>query len=312
MTAASQYDLSGPEEARIAKQRNFLVTRINAVWRNPEDGLDTEVRLVAVKGGVELGLRGLEKGDTPVNLANWALDEAHEFMLAGGIDHATTFDLRIGPACIKFPVYPDNVTGGSMTSELLVQQALQHNESLSALFFEATRDILRIQGETVKSLSNALTERDSTIAKLVADQLAIARTNAEILDTKRERDIEMRALERKEQRYDMGAQKVLGMLDGVTNLGGQFLMKKAEKSLQEDGNVIDKFADMLDDDEKKLFAMLFSRVSARAQGQSTAPLLPKTGEASAEPSGQSGQSGDGQAPTETAPPPGAPNGATHL
>lgn len=253
-------DIDVLENKRIKLARAGLTKKLATVWRAAKD-VSVEYELVARSGGpLGGGCQSTTEADNPGSVAAWAVDVADEYLIDTGASGQTGFILRFGSKQFQFYLTPDAVGEGTVNDQL--QQALAHNEALAGLYIETT-------GETIKSLTHALTQKDAalatkdaTITAMLDKQVQVAQAYAQVMDTKYVRDIEMRQLERKEARYDMGASKVLGMLDSIMNIAGPKLLEKIEEKMSP--HVLDKLASLLTPAEQNDLARLVQVAQTRA------------------------------------------------
>ncbi len=262
-----------PTELRLTKQKQFVVGRLTPLWRPSAGGVMTEAELIATRGGFSLGVRAVEPGDTPVTIAAWAVEAANEFCVSSGQNLAQGFDLLIPPAKVSFFLYPDSTES---TGEGVLSQLLQQTETRDTVYYNAIREVLDTQGRLITDLSKHTTTAAEAMQRMMSDQLAIVRLNAELADTRMQRELSYRTETRREDRTDAMSRQFLGMLEQAAGVSGQFLMAKAQKSL-ESGNVMDKFAEMLTDDERAVLGKLLESVQTRTMAQRAAasPVVPK-------------------------------------
>jgi hypothetical protein len=255
--------LDDPHENRIKMARAGLMKKLAAVWRGARE-VSVEYELVARSGGpLGGGPQSTTEADSAATIAAWAVDTANEFLIDTGAAGQTGFILRFGSVSFQFYLTPENDASlGSRDRQL--EQALAHNEALASLYIETTSSTIKSLSTALASKDAALMSKDATINAMMDRQLEVVRAYAQIMDTKYQRDIEMKGAERREARYDLAAGQVMNLLGGVASVAGPKIIEKIEERMSP--NVLDKLASLLTPEEKALLGKLLQNAQARAAG----------------------------------------------
>lgn len=251
-----------PSDLRMQVQVRRVTAKITTIWR-PTKGVLKEAELVNAPNGISVKIRSLEEDDTPVSIARWAVEEANEFLIDSMSAKPMTFDIRLGADGmykVSFVLYPDSDGG---TSEVaIVAQLLQQNETREALFYEMTRGMLGQQADMIAKLAQSHAAYAEATSRSIADQLKIVQMNAELADTRIQRELAYRTEARREERLDNVSSKFLGLVDGVAGVGGQYLAGRMQKELEK-ANAVDQLLGLCDPDEKAALELILSRIQAR-------------------------------------------------
>lgn len=238
--------------------RRSLIAKVSAGWRERGENDSDHAEVIYIKTGSALDTRPIEQEDTPESIVEWAAEVVGEFLKdVHGPQH---FNLLVGKEKYGFYAYIEGeaIEPGGM-AEAIVDQVLSHNAQLVELVVGATKSYK----DVVEQLTAALKDKDATITGMIRANVDNAAAIGAIYDQKALRELEVQHLAASEHRKDLAADKVMGLLEQVTGMGGRLLVQKVEEKMGP--HVLDQIASLLSEEEQKAFGDIIMRAQARAQ-----------------------------------------------
>jgi hypothetical protein len=254
-----------------AHQIRAVTNKLASAWRPVSDDRENLAELVHSNTGDRVDERSFHGKDENIHsLASWAVEQANAHCTQLDFGTPQRYDLIFNGTPVQFWVTPRHGAADGQMLEMTLSRVFDHQESMLGQYFEdkahtqgAYKDLLEILKEENKSLRAMLETSNS-------QHIESAKVVGELYRNKHLQELEIKKLDKEQERWDKAADTTLGYIGmGINEAIKDFQSKKAkargdveldEATIMRSLAVVES---MLEKDEAELLGMLLRRIKAR-------------------------------------------------